>query len=179
MDSVARPKLSRQGRTSCSIGHDRDLLPYLRARPAAHTVAMSNTVDPPPSSVRELNRSQCWARLRESSVGRLAVVLDEQPDIFPINYVVDHGAVMFRTAVGSKLAGSHQRVVAFEVDDWDEGLGLAWSVVIKGQARKAHEPYEVLDALALPLTPWHGGSKPLFVLIEPTSITGREFTFSP
>jgi uncharacterized protein len=39
------------------------------------------------------------------------------PQIFHINYVVDHGTVVFRTAAGTKLAGAAQRDVAFEADE--------------------------------------------------------------
>ena len=41
-----------------------------------------------------------------AQVGRLAVSIKEQPDIFPINFVVDHGTVVFRTAEGTKLAAA-------------------------------------------------------------------------
>src|SRR5207249_1081662 len=48
----------------------------------------------------------CWNLLRSAQVGRLAVSIKEQPDIFPINFVVDHGTVVFRTAEGTKLAAA-------------------------------------------------------------------------
>ena len=49
-----------------------------------------------------------------------------QPDIFPINYVVDHGAVVFRTAEGTKLAAAVLgQGVAFEIDGYEAaGRGL-------------------------------------------------------
>ena len=47
-------------------------------------------------------------------MGRLAVVVAGHPDIFPINYVVDHASIVIRTAAGTKLAGSKSRQVAFE-----------------------------------------------------------------
>ena len=68
-------------------------------------------------------------------VGRLAVSITNLPDIFPINYVVDRGTVVFRTAEGTKLAAAVLgRGVAFEVDGVDDAAGEAWSVVIKGHA---------------------------------------------
>ena len=50
----------------------------------------------------------------------------DRPEIFPINYVVDHGTVVFRTAEGTKLAGAVQRDVAFEADGYEtaDGRGL-------------------------------------------------------
>lgn len=128
------------------------------------------------SEAQELDVALCWVYVRQASVGRLAVVIERRPDIFPVNHVVDHGTVVFRTGSGSKLASAEGQPVAFEVDGWDEDSGLTWSVVVRGRAERAREPYEVLHALGLPLTPWHPGAKPWFVRIEPDTITGRRFT---
>ena len=71
-------------------------------------------------------------------MGRLAVSILERPDIFPVNHVVDHGRIVFRTAAGTKLAAAVLgRAVAFEVDGYDSVAGEAWSVVVKGRAREA------------------------------------------
>ena len=53
--------------------------------------------------VENLDNHECWRLLRGVSVGRLAVWVDDHPDIFPINYKVDHGTLVFRTADGTKL----------------------------------------------------------------------------
>lgn len=122
-----------------------------------------------------LAEHESWLLLREAVVGRLAVVVDDAPDVFPVNHVVDHATVLFRTAEGTKLAASVGHPVAFEVDGYDAASGEAWSVVVKGRAREVHELTEVLDTFRLPLTPWHAAPKPCFVRIEPTSVTGRRF----
>jgi uncharacterized protein len=54
--------------------------------------------------VTNLEVNVCWALLRSQEAGRLAVLIADRPEIFPINYVVDHGTVVFRTATGIKLA---------------------------------------------------------------------------
>lgn len=125
--------------------------------------------------IGELSISQCWARAREASVGRVAVVVDGTPDIFPVNHVVDHGSIVFRTGAGTKLTAGDGRAVAYETDGVDPRTGDAWSVVVRGIARRVPEPYGVLEALLLPLTPWHSGPKPWFIRIEPVSVTGRSF----
>lgn len=66
-----------------------------------------------------LTVSACWELLRQAVVGRLAVVVDGGPEIFPVNYLVDHGSIIFRTAEGTKLANAIDGPVAFEVDDYD------------------------------------------------------------
>ena len=122
-----------------------------------------------------MTESTAWAQLRQSAVGRLAVVVDDHPEIFPVNFVVDRGSVVFRTAAGTKLAAAAGRPVAFEADGYDAEVGEAWSVVVKGVAREVGETDEVLDALNLPLVTWHASSKPRIIRIEPESITGRRF----
>jgi nitroimidazol reductase NimA-like FMN-containing flavoprotein (pyridoxamine 5'-phosphate oxidase superfamily) len=122
-----------------------------------------------------LSTNQCWELLRESVVGRLAVTVDGSPDIFPVNPVVDHGTIVFRTTAGTKLAATKGRDVAFEVDGYDAGTAQAWSVVVKGRAFQILEIEETLRALRLPLYPWQPGRKPRFVRIEPTTVTGRRF----
>lgn len=129
----------------------------------------------PSGSVVVLSTSQSWALLREAVVGRLAVLVDDEPDIFPINYVVDHGSIVFRTAEGTKLAASVGRKVAFEVDSYEPQSGQAWSVVIKGMAQEITRLHDVLDALDLPLFPWHASAKPRIVRIEPEQLVGRQF----
>jgi nitroimidazol reductase NimA-like FMN-containing flavoprotein (pyridoxamine 5'-phosphate oxidase superfamily) len=124
----------------------------------------------------ELDTEECLELLRGHDVGRLAVAIRNQPDIFPINYVVDRGTVVFRTAEGTKLAAAVLgRGVAFEVDGYDPDAGDAWSVVIKGDAVEIENMYEMFDALDLPLFPWHAGPKHRFVRIEPVEISGRRF----
>jgi len=118
---------------------------------------------------------ESWMLLREAVVGRLAVVVDDAPDLFPVNHVVDHGTLVFRTAEGTKLAATVGRQVAYEVDGYDLGSGEAWSVVVKGRASEVHELHDVLEAMQLPLFPWHAAPKPRLVRIEPTSVTGRRF----
>ena len=123
-----------------------------------------------------LDSHACLGLLRTCDVGRLAVSITDLPDIFPINYVVDRGDLVFRTAEGTKLAAALVgRGVAFEVDGYDADAGEAWSVVVKGYATEIEQMHECFDALDLPLFPWHAGPKHRFVRIEPVEITGRRF----
>jgi len=127
-------------------------------------------------TVLELANTECWQRMREAPFGRLAVVLDGRPDVFPVNHVVDRGSLVFRTDPGAKLMGAVGHAVAFEVDGYDEASGEAWSVVAKGRAHEVRQLHEVIDTVALPLFPWQGGTKPRFVRIEVEQMSGRRFT---
>lgn len=123
-----------------------------------------------------LSESDCWELLDHAKVGRLAVDIAGQPDIFPINFVVDRSGIVFRSAAGTKLAGAVlNRLVAFEIDGYEPAERTAWSVVVKGQARSIERMQEVFDAEDLPLFPWLAWDKPNFVRIEPTLVTGRRY----
>ncbi|MBO0897542.1 MULTISPECIES: pyridoxamine 5'-phosphate oxidase family protein [Arthrobacter] len=124
----------------------------------------------------ELTANQCWDYIRQAPIGRLAVIADEHPEIFPINFVVDRGSVVFRTAEGTKLrAALEGAAVAFEVDGYDDRLGFAWSVVLKGSAAQLESIEEVLASEELPLFPWQAGEKNHFMRIEPAETSGRSF----
>jgi hypothetical protein len=126
--------------------------------------------------VEHLSEATCWQLLRTTEVGRLAVSVGHHPDIFPINYLVDGGSVVFRTAPGTKLAAAvlgHS--VAFEIDGYDPLAGEAWSVVVKGRARQIEHMIEYFAAEELPLFPWHASPKHEFVRIDCEMVTGRRF----
>jgi hypothetical protein len=126
-----------------------------------------------------LTDTACWERLRRTSVGRLATESDGQPDIFPINFVLDGESIVFRTKPGTKLAASAglQRI-AFEIDGYEPQRGTAWSVVVKGRARTVDGMHEQFEVDRLPLFPWVTFDKPVFVRIIPIEVTGRRFTIS-
>ena len=128
------------------------------------------------TGVEILEPPACWALLRGAEVGRLAVVVAGEPDVFPVNFVDDHGSIVFRTAEGTKLAASVLgQPVAFEVDGYDPAGGTAWSVVVKGRGIEVADGHEVVELVDLPLFPWHAAPKPRFVRIEPVQVTGRRF----
>jgi nitroimidazol reductase NimA-like FMN-containing flavoprotein (pyridoxamine 5'-phosphate oxidase superfamily) len=123
-----------------------------------------------------LSADECFELMRGEQVGRLAVTIGAHPDIFPINYVVDGEAIVFRTLEGTKLAAAVLTpAVAFEVDGVVEATDEAWSVVVKGRAREIEGIAELLEALDLPLYPWQAAPKHRFVRIVPNEVSGRRF----
>lgn len=124
--------------------------------------------------ITELSVDECWAALRGQTLGRIAVSAAGHVDIFPVNYVTHEGAVLFRTAPGTKLLelAINDRV-AFEVDGQTDGE--AWSVVLKGHAERVERQSEIDAADALPLTPWLPTLKYRWVRIRPGELTGRRF----
>ena len=127
-------------------------------------------------TVVELSESACWALLRTTSVGRLAVWVDDHPDIFPLNYAVDHGTVVFRSKAGTKVSATlSDAPVALEADGYDPETKEAWSVVIKGRAEEIKDGPDLLGTVDLPLFPWQAGDKGRFIRIVPTTTSGRRF----
>ena len=128
--------------------------------------------DPAPA----LSERECWERLRAEPYGRLAVIGPDGPVIYPINTVVDHATIVFRTTEGSKVdAIRADPRVAFEVDGWNPDDGTAWSVGITGVAHEIVQMIEGADVIELGVTPWQAGPKPIFVRITPDSVAGLEF----
>ncbi|MCG2622173.1 pyridoxamine 5'-phosphate oxidase family protein [Arthrobacter sp. I2-34] len=135
---------------------------------------MKNNLSKPETEV--LESRECWSLLRDVSLGRLAVWVDDHPEIFPVNIRVVDGALVFRTGPGTKLtAALGENPVALEADGIDADAGVAWSVMVKGRATAAEHDDELLSSAARLLFPWEAGPKDHFVRITADSITGRRF----
>src|SRR5690348_15857109 len=111
-----------------------------------------------------LSETECWQLLSSVALGRLVTSVDGEPAIFPVNFVVQHHTVLFRTAEGTKLvsAAINNRVL-FEHDD--HGVMEGWSVIVKGQARILHTNEEIDDAESAQLLPWTATVKQQYVRI--------------
>lgn len=128
--------------------------------------------------VTTLTTDECWEHLGRYELGRLVTSVAGTLDIFPVNYVVDAESVVFRTAEGSKLLElTVNDEVLFEVDDYTDTT--AWSVVIRGHARRLESFEEIQAAEELPLQPWIPTRKYNFVRISADSLTGRDFKRGP
>ncbi|UVJ41258.1 pyridoxamine 5'-phosphate oxidase family protein [Arthrobacter sp. CJ23] len=125
----------------------------------------------------ELDAEECWKLLRETGVGRLGVIADGRPDIFPVNYKVDGNSVVFLTGTGTKTrAIEEDAAVALEADAVSAEFGMAWSVIVKGKAIGNSSTEQTLDAVSRALFPWQGAGKDLLFRIVPDSVTGRRYT---
>ncbi len=129
-------------------------------------------------TVIALTDEQCRARLEQQQLGRLVTHVGDVLDIFPVNYIVDGGGVLFRTAAGSKLCERTDNVeVRGEVDD--HTATDAWSVIVRGHAHRLETAEEVAYADGLPLVPWIPTLKYNYVRVEPTHFSGRAFRRGP
>jgi uncharacterized protein len=126
--------------------------------------------------VTSLDEQQSWALLSGVTLGRLATSVAGQPDIYPVNFVVQRHTIVIRSAEGTKLlAAQINPRVAFEVDDHDAATG--WSVLVRGIARVLSTADEIAEAERAQVLPWTATVKQRYLRIEPTAISGRRFTF--
>jgi hypothetical protein len=131
----------------------------------------------PRPRLEELGEAECFEILGRHLLGRIAIVIDGQPLILPVNYAIDRGVIAFRTGSGTILAHAPNSRVCFEVDGYDAASGVGWSVVVEGVARDATDDFDDVSWVArgtapLPLAP---GAKPFWIGIEAVRITGRRF----
>ena len=129
-------------------------------------------------TMESLDRQECIKLVERhpACVGRVALA-GPRPVIFPVNYAIDRGNVVFRTDPGTKFDAAVQAsYVAFEVDWVEPTWQIGWSVVIRGQAHLVTESEELGRVRRLPLLPWAEGDKESFVSIEASHISGRRLT---
>jgi nitroimidazol reductase NimA-like FMN-containing flavoprotein (pyridoxamine 5'-phosphate oxidase superfamily) len=130
--------------------------------------------------IEVIDRDECLRLLATQEVGRLGFVDHGAADVLPVNYALDGEAIVFATALGTKLWAAERAQVAFEIDSTDPEARTGWSVVVHGQAQEVttlDSPVLVTRAKDLALQPWAGGDRPHLVRIVPRTITGRRVGF--
>ncbi|KUL38499.1 DNA-binding protein [Streptomyces sp. NRRL F-4489] len=143
---------------------------------------VGSTADLPPGlgaaavrpEVLALGPGECRELLGSHGVGRVAVVLDGVPAVFPVNYTVDGEVIAYRTHTGSGPAAAAGRAAALEVDHLDEAFSQGWSVLATGPAEAvtAFDRIRRLEENAFS-APWVGGGHYQWIAIRPTRLTGR------
>lgn len=125
--------------------------------------------------VEHLSSDECWRLLSLHPVGRIGVLVNSAPEIYPVNHVVDEGTIVFRTDPGSKLHGiDRSPSVCFEADSLSLDDRTGWSVLVKGRATEIDDAEELRRAQALPLRFWVLGEKGHWIRITPEEVTGRQ-----
>lgn len=124
--------------------------------------------------LEHLPRRECFELLSLSPVGRIGVLVDSAPEIYPVNYVVDDHSIVFKTDHGSKLRGLlRSPAVCFEADGFDHDEHVGWSVLVKGRAEEIRGPEETRRAEQLPLRLWPIGDKTHWIRIHAVEVSGR------
>jgi nitroimidazol reductase NimA-like FMN-containing flavoprotein (pyridoxamine 5'-phosphate oxidase superfamily) len=110
----------------------------------------------------ELTGVECMKLLAGRHLGRVAVVSDDGPAVYPVNYTLDRDAVVFHTTEPPRLGPDGQ--VALQVDDLSETRNAGWSVVVRGQASEVREPADA---------PGH------YIRLRHATMTGRRIEGTP
>jgi uncharacterized protein len=137
-------------------------------------------MDARPDGMEVLGEQECLALLASAPVGRVGVVVDGQPLIFPVNHVLDGRSIVVRTDAGRLLHAASLARVAFEVDGFDAGARSGWSVMVQGIG---HDVTDALDTTSehlqtVPVSPWAPGSRTRLLRIDVDTISGRRFAGS-
>jgi uncharacterized protein len=127
------------------------------------------------TALEMLSEDECLELLGSLSVGRIAVVRDGHPLIFPVNFILDGRTVAFRTDPGTKLDWATMGRVAFEIDSTDPLYQEGWSVLVQGLGQEVTHGFDPWSerVSSHALTPWAGGSKEHWVAIATPVFSGR------
>ena len=126
-----------------------------------------------------LSEETCVGLLSHAVLGRIGVVVEGRPEIFPVNHVYDElsGSVTFPTNARTKLhAALSWPYMSFEVDGLDPDGRGGWSVLVVGHAEEVTEPAAKARLNGRRLALWGGGSDRVWLRIVADKITGRRIS---
>ncbi|MEU8524077.1 MULTISPECIES: helix-turn-helix domain-containing protein [Streptomyces] len=126
--------------------------------------------------MEEIGEAECWELLDGHGVGRVAIEGRDGLAVFPVNYRVVDGEIVFMTAADSSLAhaSASGAEVAFEEDRLDEAFSQGWSVLLVGSVREVSDEATVqrITDVGRP-EPWAGDGRDTLVMLSPRRVTGR------
>lgn len=129
--------------------------------------------------LQELSFDECVVLLADATLGRLGVVVDGTPEIFPVNHTLDAvtGCIVFPTNARTKLqAALHWPKVSFEVDGLEADGRSGWSVMVVGHAEEVTDLAEQVRAAAGRFVLWGTGPRTVWLRIVPERVTGRRIS---
>lgn len=134
-------------------------------------------MEPGSNAAEVLDENECLALLGSAEVGRVGVVVEGQPLIFPVNHLLEGRSIVVRTDSTRMLSGAALAKVAFEADGFDAGARSGWTVLVEGIGNDVTEALDTTSEhlQAVPVTPWAPGPKARLLRIDVRTITGRRF----
>ncbi len=119
-----------------------------------------------------LDQGDCWHRLAQEPVSRIAFVTDGHPQVLPINHAVDGQSIVFRTSSLFDWV-TVDVPVAVEADHYDGVSNTGWSVVVHGRLVPVHDRDEIGACERLGLAAWAPGDRNAWFRVVPSRISGR------
>jgi len=128
-----------------------------------------------PRVLEVIPEEECLALLAGQEVGRLALVRDGAPMVFPVNYTLDGRTVAVRTDPGTILDWAALGRVAVEVDVIDPDSHEGWNVLVQGVGRDITDGVDTWSGRVRhrSLAPWVDGDKAHWIAVASPAITGR------
>jgi nitroimidazol reductase NimA-like FMN-containing flavoprotein (pyridoxamine 5'-phosphate oxidase superfamily) len=126
--------------------------------------------------LQTLSAEECERLLGTQQIGRLGVIAEHYPLIFPVNYALDRQIIVLRMDEGTKLAAANHANVTFEVDQIDQRSRTGWSVLIRGLAEEvtsSHRAKLIDRTRAAGTDPWAPGEHGHWMRLIPHAISGR------
>jgi len=123
----------------------------------------------------DIDEEQCFVLLQTQDLGRLAIVRDGRPEIFPVNYSISDRIIVIRTQPGLKLTYASLAHVAFEVEDIDRLTRQGWVVEVRGFAEDitdAASPWAEKARNSIG-RPWVTGPHDSYISITHLQVSGR------
>jgi uncharacterized protein len=126
--------------------------------------------------IEYLTEDECWHLLSLHTIGRVGVLVNGAPEIYPLNFTTAGRSIIFRTDPGNKLRGLDSgRPICFEVDGLDFEHETGWSVLVKGSGAEMSAD-EIDEKTRAHLMLWSLGEKAHWVRISPKEVTGRRLS---
>lgn len=149
-----------------------------RNEPSASKSGATDPVADPSDRHRQLDdigEEECFDLLQTQDLGRLAIVRDGRPEIFPVNYAISDRIIAIRTQPGVKLTYASLAHVAFEVENIDPDTREGWVVEVRGFAEDitdAANPWaeSARDSVG---QPWVIGPHDHYISITHSQVSGR------
>ena len=137
-----------------------------------------NDIGPGPGLIATLTavpEVECWQLLSTAEFGRLGLLVEDRPEVLPVNYILDGETVLFRTAEGTVLTKAAFKVVALEADRVDVATHEGWSVLVQGVAEDISNAIDANSERMrrLSLVAWAPAARHRWFRIKPDKVTGR------
>lgn len=153
------------------VTHRRDRTPLTWAAEGATLLGMAVQ-----TWLIDISDEECAELLAVTPLGRIGVVINGRPEIFPVNHVYDRdtGTVAFPTNDRTKLhAALDWPYVAYEVDGVDPDGDGGWSVAVVGRAEELTDAEAIARLSGQRHVLWQPGETSRWVRIVPEKVTGR------
>jgi nitroimidazol reductase NimA-like FMN-containing flavoprotein (pyridoxamine 5'-phosphate oxidase superfamily) len=119
----------------------------------------------------------CVQILREGTVGILALIGSDAPDLRPVNYSISRTRIVMRTAHGRIFAGARREEAAsFVITEFDQRERSGRSIIVSGKLSVC-DPAD--SAIRAKVGAWSKADRPERILLSIGKITGRQLSSRP